>query len=437
VKLLLIEPANRHGGLQSKFRVPSLVLELLANLTPLEWEVRIIQERFERVDFDEEADLIGITVVTNTANRAYEISDEFRKRGKKVILGGIHPTILPGEALSHCDAVCLGEAEKIWGDILQDFQNGTLRRQYRQDQPTDLDEYPVLNRREVRKRKTIFFDIGTIETSRGCPYDCDFCSVSIMHGRKMRHRPLKPLLNEMERIDNRLLFFVDNNIISSAPYAKNLFREMRPLKKRWTAQSTIALAKDKELVKLASDSGCFGLLIGLESLVEEGLNKYRKSLKNMEELKQALTLLKDHGISILATMIFGHDFETKDTMRRTLDLLLDLDLITASLGILVPYPGTPLIEKLEKENRLLSKDWSLYDINNLLFTPKNFRCEEFIGEMWSLRSEYFGFPATTKRIVSHSFNTVRIALGLNLAMRLHNKPRCAVDFVDSRVQLDA
>jgi radical SAM superfamily enzyme YgiQ (UPF0313 family) len=436
MRLLLIEPTNKHAGLRTEFRVPSLVLELLATLTPPDWDVRIIQEPFESVDFDEEVDLVGITVVTNTANRAYQIADEYRKRDKKVVMGGIHPTILPQEALNHCDAVCLGEGEKIWGDILQDFKKGKLSRLYRQDRITDLDNYPVLNREELQRRRSLFFDIGTVETSRGCPYSCDFCSVHIMHGRKIRHRPIETVLKEMESIANRTMFFVDNNIISNILYAKKLFREMIPQKKRWTAQATIAFAKDKELVKLASDSGCFGLLVGLESIVEEGFQKYNKSLKNLDELKEALKLFKDHGISILATMVFGHDFETKDTLRRTLDNLLDLDLITASLGILVPYPGTKLAERLEKQNRLLSKDWSLYDINNLLFIPNNFDCDEFIEEMQYLRKKYFALPAAIKRTLSHAGNDVWIGLGLNLAMRLHNKPKCALDFMRCREQLN-
>ena len=229
MNLHLIEPTNNHAGLRTEFRVPSLVLELLASQTPPDWDVRIIQEPFDGIDFDEEVNLVGITVVTNTANRAYQIADEYRKRDKKVIMGGIHPTILHQEALNHCDAVCLGEGETIWGDILQDFKKGKLRPLYRQDRMTDLDNYPVLNREAVRKRRSLFFDIGTIETSRGCPHICDFCSVHIMHSRKMRHRPLESVLKEMESIDNRSLFFVDNNIISNIPYAKKLFREMIPL----------------------------------------------------------------------------------------------------------------------------------------------------------------------------------------------------------------
>jgi radical SAM superfamily enzyme YgiQ (UPF0313 family) len=424
--LHLIEPVNKHAGLRTEFRVPSLVLELLASCTPPDWDVRIIQEPFDRIDFDQEVDLVGITVATNTANRAYSIADEYRKRDTKVVMGGIHPTVLPQEALEHCDAVCLAEGETVWRDILQDFKNGKLRPLYKQERTTNLDEYPLLDHERIARRRSRFFDIGTMETSRGCPYDCDFCSVSIIHGRKIRNRPLKPVLTEMESINNRILFFVDNNIISSIPYAKQLFREMIPLKKRWTAQATIAFAKDRELVRLASDAGCFGLLVGLESVVEEGFQRYKKSLRNLEELKEALKLLKDHGISVLATMIFGHDFDTKDTIRRTLDYLLDLDLISASLGILVPYPGTKLADRLEKQNRLLSKDWSLYDINNLLFEPLNFSCDEFVEEMQNLRKKYFSWPAAAKRIISHAGNRVWIGIGLNVAMHLHNKPKSSV-----------
>ena len=424
--LHLIEPVNKHAGLRTHFRVPSLVLELLAALTPPDWDVRIIQEPFDRIDFDEEADLVGITVVTNTANRAYAIADEYRKRGRKVVMGGIHPTVLPQEALAHCDAVCVAEGEMIWGDILQDFKNGRLRSLYKQERTTDLDDYPLLDHERITRRRSRFFDIGTIETSRGCPYDCDFCSVSIIHGRKIRNRPLKPVLSEMESIDNRLLFFVDNNIISSIPYAKRLFAEMIPLKKRWTAQASVAFAKDRELVRLASDSGCFGLLVGLESVVEEGFRQYKKSLGSLEELKEALKLLKDHGIAVLATMVFGHDFDTKDTIRRTLDYLLDLDLITASLGILVPYPGTRLADRMETQDRLLSKDWSLYDINNLLFKPRNFNCAEFVEEMQNLRKKYFSLPSVMKRVVSHAGNSIWVGIGLNVAMNLHNKPQSSV-----------
>jgi radical SAM superfamily enzyme YgiQ (UPF0313 family) len=424
--LHLIEPINKNAGLRSEFHVPSLVLELLAARTPPDWDVRIIQEPFDRIDFDAEVDLVGITVVTNTANRAYEIADEYRKRGKKVIMGGIHPTILPQEALDHCDAVCLAEGETIWPDILQDFQNGRLQPLYKQDQLTDLENYPLINHEKIARRRSRFFDIGTIETSRGCPYDCDFCSVSIIHGRKIRNRALKPVLKEMESINNRILFFVDNNIISSVPYAKQLFREMVPLKKRWTAQATIAFAKDRELVRLASDAGCFGLLVGLESVVDEGFQQYKKSLKSLEELKEALKLLKDHGITVLATMVFGHDFDTKDSIRRTLDNLLNLDLITASLGILVPYPGTRVADRLEKQNRLLSKDWSLYDINNLLFEPRNFSRDEFVEEMQNLRKKYFSFPPVAKRIISHAGNSIWVGIGLNVAMNHHNKPRSSL-----------
>jgi radical SAM superfamily enzyme YgiQ (UPF0313 family) len=200
------------------------------------------------------------------------------------------------------------------------------------------------------------------------------------------------------------------------------------LKKRWAGQASISIAKDRELIKLASDSGCFGLIIGLESVVKEGFEKYNKSVKSMHELKEAIKILKDNGIGVLATMVFGHDFDTTDTMQESLENLLELELTTASLGILVPYPGTRLAERLKNEGRVLTDNWDYYDINNLVFKPKNFTCEEFIEEMRSLRENYFSLRSICSRTFNYRRNSLWIAFGLNLAMRKHNKINSLLDF---------
>jgi radical SAM superfamily enzyme YgiQ (UPF0313 family) len=421
MKMLLVEPTNIHAGLRSKFRVPPLALGVLASLTPSDWEVKIVQEPQDNIDFNEDVDLIGITAATNTVTRGYQIADEFRKRGKKVIMGGIHPTAMPEESLHHCDCVCIGEAEHIWKTMLSDFKEGKLRKTYKQKMHTDFDSYVPPDRSRMVFKRSLFFNVATVETSRGCPYNCDFCSVGLMHGRKIRHRPLKPLLEEIEGLNTKALFFVDNNIICNPDYSKKLFTEMIPLKKKWAAQATISMVKNRELMKLAKASGCFGLLVGIESVVEKGFTQYSKSVKDLEELREALHILKDHGIAVLGTMVFGNDFDTHDTIRRSLDNLLTLDLVTASLGILIPYPGTKIARVFNQENRILTNDWSLYDINHLVFKPKEFDYTEFLLEMQNLRRQYFSAANIARRSMSHAGNSVWYGLGLNLAMKLHNK----------------
>lgn len=428
-KLLLIEPVNRLAlkkksfhifdniARASYFRVPPLALGILAGLTPPEWEIKIIQEPLDTPDYDEDADLVGITVATHTAKRGYEIADEFKKRGKLVIMGGIHPSVMVDEALAHCDSVCIGEVENIWKDILNDAKRGALKKIYRQKQPSDLRFYTPPRRDLMPERTSIFYNVGTIEASRGCPYNCDFCSVSITHGKRIRYRPLDNILPEIESIKHNRLFFVDNNIIASFRHAKELFREMIPLKKSWTAQATISIVKDEELLKLASDSGCYGLLIGIENLTEEGFKKYNKSVRNFNELKVALRILKDHKIGVLAHMVFGNDFDTKGTIRETGEKLLELDVVSATLGILVPYPGTQLANNLEKQGRILTKDWDYYDIHHLVFQPKNFSRKEFLDEIQSIRKNFFA----TKAILSRAFRYRSLtALGFNISSRAHN-----------------
>lgn len=433
MKLLLIEPTNQLATLKNKYlffenishneflNLYPLALGVLASLTPPDWEVKIVQEPKDTIDFDTEVDLVGITAATHTVKRGYEISGEFRKRGKKVIMGGIHPSMMYREALLHCDSVCIGEAEPVWKEILEDVKQGKLKKTYRSKDSFDLSLYTPPRRDLIPKRKSIFFNIGTVETSRGCPYNCDFCSVSITQGRKIRYRPLENLIPEIESVEKKTLFFVDNNIAANFHYAKKLFHEMIPLKKKWTGQATISIVQDRELLKLAGDSGCFGLLIGIESLIKDGFERYSKSMKSLDDLKEALKILKDNGIAVEAHLVFGNDFDTKDTMKESLENLLKLDFLAASLNILVPYPGTRLTAYLERQKRILSKDWNYYDINHLLFKPNNFTCEEFIEEMQNLRKEFHSFKAICSRTLSFLRIRPVVALGVNVAARTHNK----------------
>ena len=430
-KLLLIEPAPkveyRIRGVhyferlsnRDYFRKSSLALGVLAGLTPPDWEIKILQEPTDEIDYGIKVDLVGITTVTHTVKRGYEIADEFRKRGVRVIMGGIHATVLFNEALNHCDSVCIGEAEPVWNEIIGDAARGKLKKIYKSNSPFDLAGYTFPRRDLMAKPRSSVFNPGIfIEASRGCQYNCDFCSVSIIHGRKIRYRPVDNLTREMECAGGDRFFFVDNNIVANPQRAKELFRALIPLKIRWTGQATISIAKDPELLRLAVDSGCRGLLIGIESVVEDGLDKYSKNPGNFLDLQKALKTLKEHGIRVLAHMVFGNDYETAHTMSESLKRLLELDAASASIGIIIPYPGTKIAHDLENERRILTKDWNYYDIHGLVFQPANFTREDFLQEVEKIRKRYFSFRAILSRTIKYRDFEV---MGLNIGMKAHNK----------------
>jgi radical SAM superfamily enzyme YgiQ (UPF0313 family) len=224
----------------------------------------------------------------------------------------------------------------------------------------------------------------------------------------------------MEQIQRRRLFFVDNNIVANEDKAKELFSALKPLHKRWTAQASISIADNPELTKAAADAGCYGLLIGIESITDRGLANYKKSKNDFSALKNSIHILKDNGIAVLAHMVFGNDFETKESMAETLERLFELDVASATLGILVPYPGTEFTKRLETENRITTHDWNLYDIHHLVFNPLNFSKSEFVREVQSLREQYFSYWNIFVRTIRYKNPVV---FGFNLASRSHNRIR--------------
>jgi radical SAM superfamily enzyme YgiQ (UPF0313 family) len=359
-------------------------LQTAAAMPP--WVVtRIIDEDIEPMDFDMDADLIGISFMTYNAPRAYEIADRFRQRGKPVIFGGFHPTFLPNEAIKHADAVCIGEAEYNVPRMMRDFAAGRLKQFYRSGL-VDLSGLPVADRDLIRKQAYITPDV--LQATRGCPNACKFCSIAAFHRRTIRTRPVEEVLEELRAL-GRHVVFMDDNIIGDRDYAVELFSAMIPLRKRWFSQCGIGVAYDEELLRLAHRSGCRGLFIGFESLSQENLNNWRKDGARAKDYVRLVHKLHWMGIGVYAGFVFGSDRDTPRVFETTLEFLREAKLDALQATRLTPFPGTPLFDEMDRQGRIVDKDWSHYDFFNVVFEPRHMSPETLDrGTAWVLRQFY-------------------------------------------------
>jgi radical SAM superfamily enzyme YgiQ (UPF0313 family) len=370
MKLLMIAPKWPENSLwgQIYFRFPYLALTTLAALTGEDWDISIVDENVEALDFSVMPDLAAISIMTPLAKRGYEIADTYRKAGVTVVLGGIHPTMMKDEAKSHADAVVLGEAERVWPQVLSDFKRRDLESFYRTTDFCSLDHLRI-PRRDLLNRGAYFF-VNTVQTTRGCPFDCDFCSVTSFYGRTYRVRPVEDVINELGHMEGGFVFFVDDNIVGTPSYAKQLFRALIPLKLRWFSQASLSIVKDAELLDLAQRSGCKGLFIGFESLSQETLKAMGKPVNRVHEYVESIKMIHDHGIGIQGSFIFGTDHDDQSVFSRVLRFVEKTHLEAALFSVLTPFPGTRIHKALQRENRILHNDWEKYDMNHVVFEPK-------------------------------------------------------------------
>lgn len=363
---------------------PPLGLLQVAGLTPPDVEIRLTDEAIEDVDFDYEADLVGISFNTASAIRAFQIAQEFKSRGIKVVMGGAHPTMMPEECIQYADSVVIGEAECSWQRVLKDLEKGQLQKFYRCEGFPSLENLPFPRRDLLDPKKYAVF--WTVQTTRGCPYNCDFCSVTRFFGRTYRTRPIRDVIREIEKMDSKFLIFVDDNILGDPRYARALFKELIPLKKLWLSQGSINATRDEELIKLAAKAGCRGLFIGFESITEECLKEVGKRHNIVEEYRKGIRRLHSVGIAIIGAFIFGFDHDDKDVFKRTVDFVYKEKIDMPQFSILTPLPGTALYEKLEKEGRIFCKDWSKYTGNHCVFYPMKMTAEELeAGLRWAYK----------------------------------------------------
>lgn len=418
-RVLLVSPLmNSRNKSARGYRLPQIALPIVAALTPSRFEVSIVEEEYDYIDFETGSDIVGISIMTANATRGYAIGREFRARGKTVIYGGIHPSVMSDEALAFGDAVVIGEAEDCWEDALQDWENGCLKKKYTSVLTQNLGDYSLPRRDLVSKRSP--FKIKPVITSRGCPHDCEFCSSTRVFGKTVRHVPVERVTEDIARSGGNRFYFVDENIIGDPEHSRNLFERLIPMKIKWIGQSTISISRRKNLLKLAVRSGCQGMCFGLESVSEYQLRKLKKSIKTIEENEEAIRIIRGHGVYFHPSIVFGFDTDTEAVFDDTLEFLTRNRIASASFNILTPYPGTRLFSQFEEEGRLLTTDWNHYDHGTIVFKPKNMTPRKLAEERLRVRREFFGWPSVSKRLpanLDHPF----IMMSLNLAGRINTK----------------
>jgi radical SAM superfamily enzyme YgiQ (UPF0313 family) len=413
MKLLLIAPASGRWTSVGKsrlfggkvFRFSMLSLLSVAAETPADVNIRIIDEQIEDIPWDAKVDLVGITCMTALAPRAYEIARRFRARGVPVVLGGMHPSLCPDEAIRHADAVLAGEAEDVWARMIEDARAGRMRGVYRANGLHSLHGLRQPPRHLLQGRR--YATVHAVQATRGCPHGCDFCAISAFNKKTHRHRPVVEVIAEVSSIPDQFIIFVDDNLTADLGYARELFLALIPLRKWWITQSTLALADDPELVKLAAWAGCKGVFVGLETFSDRNLGAVSKSFNRVSGYREAVRLLHRHGIAVEAGVVFGFDGDTPEVFAATLKQLDDLEIDVIQASIFTPLPGTPRYEMMK--DRIVDGDWSRYDFHHVVFRPRNMSASDLqAGHDW-VTYQFYRPWRIVRRMWRHVFRSGGLA----------------------------
>ncbi|MFA6223521.1 MAG: radical SAM protein [Desulfomonilaceae bacterium] len=380
-----------------------LAIPTLISLTPPQHEIRVFDQNIEEIDYSWEADLVGITVRTMFATRAYEISENFRARGMKTILGGIHPSMCPEDALQHCDSVAIGEAEEIWHSVLQDAEKGELKRIYKAEKFADLTAFPIPDRSSLSKKQYL---LDIVQTTKGCPFHCEFCSVHAFDGQRIRSKTVEQVIREIQGIDSfhatykkkTSIFFADDNIIADKAFSKELFLALQPYNINWMCQASINISRETDLLELMRNSGCGAIFIGFESISKENLAMMHKGINQRYEYIEAIKKIQSYGMLVHSSFILGYDFDTQQTFDELINFIQESNLLMPLINILTPLPGTMLYKRLEKEGRILDKDWSKYDTQHVVFIPARMSPDDLLQGYRKVVKSVYSFDSILTKL---------------------------------------
>lgn len=437
MKILLIQPSGaihrfRVGSFPKSLRYAPLTVTTLAALVPadLEAQVEIADEGVQLVDFESRPDLVGITIITGTSKRGYAIADHFRRRGSQVVIGGVHATLMPDEAAQHADCVVTGFGEVTWPQLLRDFKAGKMQKRYAAFRPPSLKGYPHA-RRDLLKQDG-YVTTATVWATRGCLNECDFCSIPATWGKSFYRRPPEDVCAEIAALPGKEFILVDPSPMEDPPYAKDLFREVKKVGKKWFGLSTTKIGQDPELMKIVGESGCKGLLIGFESVNQMSIGNIGKDHNSVDFYLDLVKQMHDHGIGCQACFVFGLDEDGLDVFKRTVDFCDRAHVDLPRFSTYTPFPGTGAYRKLDAQKRIISYDWGLYDVEHVVVEPARMTSNQLRdGLHWAWKQAYR--PASIARRLLGSRTSTLFAIPLNLGYRsyAHRLPE-----MSDRVLLD-
>jgi radical SAM superfamily enzyme YgiQ (UPF0313 family) len=427
-KLLLIQSTQysaKNGSLckQSRIYLPGLAFPLLASYIPNHWQVEINLEVVDDINFDSEADIIGIGAMGHAIFRAIDIAGEFRKRGKTVFMGGYMPSIIPWFVDEHCDGVIVGDAEISLPKLLQDFENtGSIRKRY--DEPLkNLNGLP-LPKYELILEKKIGFMLP-VQAGRGCPHQCSYCSIACVYKGRYLVRPVNEVIRDIKKVKElgfKYFYLLDDNIAGNPHYLEELCHQIKPLKMKWASQCSVNLARNSNLLKLVADSGCRIISIGLESIIQEGLDQLNKDWVKTGEHELLLKRISEAGIIPASEMMIGTDSDTVDSIKKTYGFIMNAKIPIPKFYILTPMPGSDLYKEYKKKGKLLHEDYHYYTATNCVHNPENLTPDELNDLYWWLYKKVYTLPNILKRTVFNrhfmkSPLTYLFALAVNLNYR--------------------